>query len=70
MIIKYDIVPTIEGEPEMPLNQEPVSLREAFQMIEQRVALLERQGYWRGCNCPEIPIDKVGFAIRPSDPDQ
>jgi hypothetical protein len=70
VVIKYDIFPTIEGEPEIPMNQEPVSLHDAFQIIEQRMALLSVQGYWRGCNCQEIPIEQVGFAIRPSDSDR
>ena len=68
--MKYEIFPIIEGEPEIPMNQDPVSLRDAFQIIEQRTALLERQGYWRGCNCQEIPMDKVGFAIRPWESDR
>lgn len=65
--MKYDIFPIIEGEPEMPLNSEPLTLREGFQIIEQRMALIENQGYWLGCNCQEIPIEEIGFAIRPSD---
>jgi len=64
---KYNVLPIIEGEPEIPLTPEPVALREAFQIIEQRMELLEAQGYWRGCGCQEIPIDKVGFAIRPAE---
>ena len=66
-MIKYDVVPLIEGEPDFPLSPESVTLREAFQIIEHRMELLEAQGYWRGCSCQEIPIDKVGFAIRPAE---
>ncbi len=61
----FNVFPLIKGEPEIPLTPDPVTLREAFQIIEQRIELLEAQGYWKGCNCQEIPIDKVGFAIRP-----
>lgn len=64
-MLKYIVVPIVTGEPEIPLTPEAVTLRQAFQIIEQRMELLEAQGYWKGCNCQEIPIDKVGFAIRP-----
>lgn len=67
-MIKYDIFPIVEGEPEIPLNPEPVGLREAFSVIDKRVVLLEAQGYWRGCRGRAIPVGEIGFSIRPAKP--
>jgi hypothetical protein len=62
----YSIYPILAGEPEFPLS-EPVPLKTALRLIEQRMELLAVQGYWRNCRCEQIPLNQIGFEIRPEN---
>jgi hypothetical protein len=66
----YNIYPIVQNEPKFPLTREPVPLKIALQVIEQRMELLVAQGYWRDSRCQQVPIDQIGFTITPDNEPQ
>lgn len=68
MPIKYNLYPLVQDDPaDIPLNSKPASLKEACDILQKRMILLRHQGYWRNCAGQAIPLEQVGFTIRPAN---
>lgn len=67
MPTKYNLYPLVPDDlADIPLNSEPASLEEVCEILKKRIILLRHQGYWRNCAGAAIPLDQVGFTIRPA----
>jgi hypothetical protein len=68
--LMYYAIPLVPGDPMLPLHPEPVSLDAALDLIKSKMLALQLQGYWRNCRGERVPLDEIGFAIKPADPEE